>query len=219
MAFEPFLKRLAMKKLLFSCLGLVCIPFFFGCRGGASDSVKASKDSNAARINTRVKGDSAGSTIMLSKADADFVVDAVSGEMMEVELGKVAQTHSARPDVKSLGNMMVTDGREGVKELKRLAERRHVVLPDSISVRQQEEIKKLRKKKGDDFDQAYVRLVAEHHREDVEEFGKQASDGTDSLTRVFASKSLQMLRRHLDSANKLEGMLGLNKINKPMPPH
>ena len=208
-----------MRNLFFPCLSLLLLGLLSACGGGGPDSVKNAKDSNAARIDS-LQAMGRPSTIALSKPDADFLVNAASGAMLEVDLGRLAETHAANPRVKDFGAMMVKDHSEGLEKIKHLATRKRVVLPDSVSRHQQKEINNLQKKKGAEFDKAYVQMMVNDHQSDINEFQKQASQGTDSLTRVFASSNLQVLRRHLDSANNLVTLLGLNRVNaEPMPPH
>jgi len=201
-----------MKNIFIFSLGLLSI--LAGCHGGASDSVKKARDSNAARIDSQTAMGHLSDTGKLSKSDADFLVDASSRAMKEMELGQVAQTHSSSQRIKSFGAMMVKSHKEGIEEIRNLAVRKHVTLPDSVSLRQEKEINKLKKKEGDDFDKAYIKMTVNDHKADIKEFEKQASDGSDSITRVFASLRLQMLRRGLDSANSLMNMLGLNYVRE-----
>ncbi len=211
-----------MKNVRFPCLGLVIIvTILFSCNGGSSDNVKQAKDSNAAKIDSQaVKERPTDSSIVLSKPDADFLVDATSGAMMEVELGRIAQANSTTARVQDFGAMMVKDHSAGIEEIKRLASRKKIVLPDSVSNQQQKEIQSLKKKMGGEFDKAYIRMMVSDHESDIKEFEKEAGKGVDSVTRTFASGSLQMLHRHLDSANKLADLLNINKMNvkgEPIP--
>jgi putative membrane protein len=208
-----------MKNLSDFCLGLTLVFLFSGCNNGSSDSVKNAKDSNAAAIDSQRAQESSSLQHApgLSGADADFLVNAASGSMMEVELGQLAQTNSRTQRVKAFGAMMVRDHGKGGGKLKALASARNVTLPDAVSNQQQKEIDDLKKKKGNEFDKAYIRLMVSDHKDDIREFEKQAGKGTDSLIRTFASSGLEMLRRHLDSANSLVGAIGLNYV-KGVPP-
>lgn len=209
-----------MKNLWLPCPGMVAVVLLAvvsGCSGGASDSVKNAKDSNAARIDSQAAV--TGSSAVLSKDDADFLVDAASGAMMEVQLGKLAERHATRRRIKDFGDMMVKDHGLGIEEIRRLAGRTHLALPDSLSPSQLKEIDDLKDKKGEKFDRAYVHMMVDDHRSDIRDFENQSAKGTDSLIRVFASSSLQMLKRHLDSANSLVAMMGMNVNAEPMPVH
>ncbi len=208
-----------MRSLLFPCLGLLFFGLFSACGGGGPDPVKNARDSNAARIDSLQAMGRPTDTITLSKPDADFLVNAASGAMLEADLGRLAETHAANPRVRDFGAMMVKEHSEGLEKIQHLAARKRVVLPDSVSQHQQKEITNLQKKKGGDFDKAYVQMMVDDHKSDINEFQKQASQGTDSLTRVFATGSLQMLHRHLDSANSLVNLLGLNRMpTQPISP-
>jgi putative membrane protein len=208
-----------MKNLSDFCLGLTLIVLASGCNSGTSDSVKEAKDSNTARIDSQrtTEQPRASLAVVPNKEDADFLVSAASGGMMEVQLGQLAQTNSRNQRVKAFGAMMIREHGEGGVQLKTLASAKNVTLPDAVSNSQQKEIDNLKKKKGNDFDKAYIRLMVSDHKEDIKEFEKQAGNGTDSLIRAFAGSSLEMLRRHLDSADNLQGALGLNYV-KGVPP-
>lgn len=217
-SFGSGFKKATMKNLSAFCPGLMLILLSSSCNNGASDSVKEAKDSNAAKIDSQRTIEQPLSAKGLSKGDADFLVNAASGSMMEVELGQLAQTNSRTRQVKDFGAMMVRDHSEGGLKLKTLASAKNVILPDAVSNRQQKEIDDLKKKKGKEFDKAYVLLMIDDHKDDIREFEKQAGKGMDSLTRAFASSSLEMLRRHLDSANSLQNLLGINYIKgDPIP--
>ncbi|MBN9384797.1 MAG: DUF4142 domain-containing protein [Chitinophagaceae bacterium] len=198
-----------MKNLSNFYLCLILISLSYSCNNGSSDSVRNAKDSNAAKIDSQRTMERP-STAALSKTDADFLVNAASGSMPEVELGQLAQTNSRNPRVKAFGAMMVRDHEQGEVKLKDVASSKNVTLPNAVSNHQQKEIENLKGKKGSDFDKGYMRLMVEDHRDDVKEFEKQAGKATDSLVRSFASSSLDMLRRHLDSANYLVDLLGIN---------
>ena len=213
-----------MKDLSNFCLGLTLIflsGIFLssGCNNGPPDSVKNAKGSNAAKIDSQrtTEAPVTSPATVLSRTDADFLVNAASGGIMEIELGQLAQTNSRNQRVKAFGAMMVRDHGEGGVKLKTLASAKNVTLPGAVSNPQQKEIDDLKKKKGKDFDRAYIRLMVSDHKDDIKEFEKQAGKGTDSLTRAFAGSSLEMLHRHLDSANNLQEALGLNYYEKGAP--
>jgi putative membrane protein len=206
-------------KLLF-WIGLAVASVAVGCNSGTTDSVKEAKDSNAVKRDsqrTAERPPDSVPVVAISKMDADFIVNAASGGMLEVELGQLAQLNGGAPRVKAFGAMMIKDHGEGGEQLKSLAATRKVALPSGVSIQQQKEVDKLKKKKGDEFDRAYIRLMVSDHKDDIKEFEQQAAKSTDSLTRNFATQSLDMLRRHLDSANHLLESMGINYV-KGAPP-
>jgi putative membrane protein len=175
-----------MKKMIAATFGLAF--FTLACH---NDS-----DHRAASI--------ADSASVPSKQDADFMVKAASGGMLEVQLGKLAQTNGGSQAVKDFGSMMVRDHSKGGEELRSLAGARRLVIPDSISNDQRKERDNLEKKTGKNFDKAYIDLMVQDHKDDIDEFDKASKNANDPDIKAFAAKTTPMLRMHLDSAETLQ---------------
>ncbi|MBS1660331.1 MAG: DUF4142 domain-containing protein [Bacteroidetes bacterium] len=206
-----------MKKLSNLIPGLALF-LLLSCGGGSPDSVKNAKDSNDAKIDSQKTTEKTDTATVLTKDDADFLVSAISGNMMEVELGTLAQAHSNNSRVKAFGAMMVEDHGETGKKLKELGMAKKLVLPDSMSNDQKKEIESLKKKTGNDFNRAYMRLMVSDHKNDIKEYEKQARTGTDPRISNFASNTLPILQKHLDSANNLGKLMGFYEITAPPRP-
>jgi putative membrane protein len=182
-----------MKTLLFYTLLFLSLVFF-SCNNTPQkeDTVDSAK-----AVNKEVKP---------VEADAsNFAVDAANGGMMEVELGKVAQEKASNPRVKAFGEMMVKDHTEAGNNLKAIATTLNIALPDSVSNDTKKEIDKMKMKKGRDFDKAYVGMMLEDHKKDIAEFRKCADNCSDSTIKSFASNTLPVLMKHLDSIQAIAG--------------
>jgi len=206
-----------MKNPINVCAGLAAILVFFSCNNGSTDSVKNAKESNAEKIDSQKttelrSGDS--TALPMAKADADFLVNAASGGMMEVRLGELAKENSRNQRVKNFGALMVRDHGEGGEKLKKLAATKNVTLPANISNDQQKEKDDLQKKTGDEFDRAYVNMMVDDHNKDIKDFEKAAKDATDPDVKTFAAHHLPMLYMHLDSAKNLQKLM---KPKRTMP--
>jgi putative membrane protein len=179
--------------------------FLLSCNNGPADPVKTAKHENAAMIDSQMeKEQPMDSMTLLSKDDAEFLVNAASGGMMEIQLGKLAQSNARNSRVKAFGAMMMKDHGEANAKLKSLAASRNITLPDSISNHQQKEVEKLQKKRGDAFDEAYINIMVDDHKKDIREFEKQADKGANSEVKAFANECLPVLRTHLDSARSIQ---------------
>lgn len=206
-----------MKKAISLYYGLPLILLFFGCNNRSSESEKRAKEENREMIDSQKLSEGPmPSTTILSKADADFLVEAASGEMMEVELGKLAQTKSQSEQVKAFGSMMIQDHEAGGEKLRDLAGSKNITLPSSASADREKE--KLMKEK-DDFDRAYITLMVNDHKKDIREFQKMAKNATDSEIKAFAADNLPMLYKHLDSAQSLLKRMGPKRIPVSAPPY
>jgi putative membrane protein len=58
------------------------------------------------------------------------------------------------------------------------------------------------------FDSAYIRLMVQDHKKDVQEFWKQSASGSDAELKQFATSTLPILQKHLQDAQSLAHRLG-----------
>lgn len=143
-----------------------------------------------------------GTTNSLSVQDKKFADAAAMGGMLEVMLGKLAETNAANPVVKSLGAMMVKDHTKANDELKAWASSMNYTLPTELDAQKQKTYDDLKARKGADFDKEYTHLMVSDHKKDIEEFRKEASGGTETSLKSFASNTLPTLEHHLKESEK-----------------
>jgi putative membrane protein len=177
------MKKLLIYSVIFLSVGL------FSC--GNNNTQSQDTVDSAKAVNKEVKP---------VQADAsNFAVEAANGGMMEVELGKIAQENASNPRVKAFGEMMVKDHTEAGNNLKSIASSLNIALPDSVSNDSRKEIDHMKMKKGKEFDKAYVSMMVDDHKKDIAEFRKCADNCSDSTIKSFASNTLPVLMKHLDS--------------------
>ncbi|MFD2246555.1 DUF4142 domain-containing protein [Pontibacter ruber] len=138
---------------------------------------------------------------------SDFMTKAASGGMMEVELGKIAQKQGQSKQVKDFGAMMVKDHTKANDELKALASKKNIMLPDSMGQDHMDKMKDVRDKKGAEFDEAYMDLMVSDHEEDVNMFEDASNNLEDAEAKAFASKTLTTLRMHLKQAQQIDSTM------------
>jgi putative membrane protein len=191
------------------------VAILFSCNDRSSDPVKDAKKENGEKINSQFAQhpDSATAALLPSKEDADFLVNAASGGMLEVQLGQLAQTHSRNQRVKAFGSMMIKDHGAGGEKLTALAASQNITLPDSVSQKQQKEKERLQRKSGAAFDEAYINMMVDDHKQDINEFEKTATNGTAPGIKTFAADNLKMLHVHLDSAMNIQKLVSPKKIS------
>lgn len=139
---------------------------------------------------------------LLSDQDRKFAENASRGGMMEVMMGKLAATNAGNAAVKALGEMMVNDHTKANEELKKWASGVGYTLPTDLDDKKQKKYDELKTKKGMEFDKMYTDLMVDDHEEDIKDFKKQASDGSESALKSFASNTLPTLEHHLMEAKK-----------------
>lgn len=137
---------------------------------------------------------------------SEFAMKAASGGMMEVELGNLAQQRALNSRVKAFGAMMVKDHSKAIDELKALAAQKNITLPDSLSDEHKRHVNELKKRQGADFDKQYMDMMVDDHEDDIDLF-EDASKEKDADIKAFASKTLPVLRKHLDSAKVINNLV------------
>lgn len=185
-----------MKKIFVPFL--VCLAFACNNDDKDKDSVEMAKEEN------QVKDSSKSNTPGELAADNNFVVEAASGGMMEVELGRYAAANAGSAAVKQFGQMMVTDHTKADSALTTIAGVKGIVVPNVPGDDHQKHIDALKKKKGSEFDKDYMSMMVDDHEEDVRKFEDASKNAKDADIRAFATQTLPVLRKHLDAAKKIK---------------
>jgi putative membrane protein len=136
-------------------------------------------------------------------SDRTFMKKAAEGGKAEVELGKLAQEKAASPDVKQFGERMVSDHTKAADQLKQVAEKEGVTLPDKLNAKDAATKARLEKLSGEAFDRAYMRDMVKDHTQDVAEFRNEAKNGKDPNVKDFASQTVPTLEDHLKEAKSI----------------
>jgi putative membrane protein len=139
----------------------------------------------------------------LSAGDRKFLNEAADGGMAEVELGKLAMQKASDENVKKFGQRMVDDHSKANDELRELAKRKGVDLPQTPSAKNQNLKRRLAKLNGPNFDKAYMTDMVADHKEDVAAFQKESNVARDPQVKSFASQTLPTLREHLKNAQEI----------------
>ena len=139
---------------------------------------------------------------MKQSADETFATKAAQGGIAEVEFGNLASQRASNEKVKQFGQQMVTDHTKANDELKAIATRKGLTLPTSMDSKSEATRKHLSTLSGAAFDRAYMQDMVSDHRKDIAEFQQEASHGTDSDLKEFASKTLPTLQHHLELAEQ-----------------
>lgn len=181
------------KYLAALALLLVTIAVMFSC--GNQNQKPALADETLGDTTTT------GSTV--TDNDRKFVATAASGGLMEVELGKLAQTNGASARVKQYGAMLERDHSNANDELKSIAATKNIPVAATMSEHHQKMVNDMQSKKGSAFDKAYMDMMVEDHHKDIEEFKKQSNGNGDAELKAFAGKTLPVLQMHLDSAKAI----------------
>jgi putative membrane protein len=187
------------------------------------DSVKIAKEVNKDKADTgsniTMNKDTVTATMAVEKADADFAVEIENGNMIEVQLGGLAETKAVNERVNTFAKMMVKDHMKISKDLQRIATAKNITLPQALGDEAKNDIDRLSKKDKKNFDRAYMNMMVSDHQKDVTKFEKAAKDCKDPDLKNFIMQTLPVLRKHLDSANAIDSLfVDIQQVPPPIYP-
>lgn len=142
-----------------------------------------------------------------SSVNQEFVSDAASGGMMEVELGTMAVQNASSQEVKDFGRRMIDDHSKVNDELKSIAAKENIPVPGGLKSENRDDVDKLSKLQGSDFDKQYMDMMVKDHQKDIKDFEDMAQNAQSPELKQFAQKTLPTLRQHLKMAQDIQSKL------------
>jgi putative membrane protein len=136
--------------------------------------------------------------------DAVFIKKAAEAGMAEVEIGKVAEKNGQREDVKTFASHMIKDHGKANENLKSVASKMNVTLPDKLRPKRQFKIDKISKMSGTDFDNAYIIVMVQDHVNTIAGFEKARAQVSNEDLKKFIDDTLPVLKEHLEMAKKMQ---------------
>jgi putative membrane protein len=133
-----------------------------------------------------------------------FIKHAADANMTEIKLGNVAQDNGQSQEVKDFGQRMIKDHGNAEDQLKPIAQKLNVDIPDQVSAEHQKTIDHLSSLKGDEFDKAYAKAMVKDHKKVIAMFERAESNVKDADLKKFAKDTLPILHEHLEMAEKLQ---------------
>lgn len=139
--------------------------------------------------------------------DKEFLKEAISADLAEIQLGRLAQEKGQSQEVRDFGRTLVTDHEDALEDARDAAEDEGVTPPQQPSAEAQRDYQRLSQLSGAEFDREFARHMAMDHQKDIAKFEKQASRetaGDDSEATEHAKDTLPALEKHLKIAQSIE---------------
>jgi len=137
-------------------------------------------------------------------SDQQFVNLAAQTDMVEANLGQLAQTASDTQAVKDYGQMLVTEHTNDYNQLYAAAHQANLDVPNAIdSEHNKAMIDPFQKLKGAAFDRRYIQDMIAGHTKAIEIYKKEAADAQNPSIKSYAEDALPTLEKHLAGAKAL----------------
>src|SRR5882724_9803578 len=135
--------------------------------------------------------------------DQEFLVDAIQGNLAEIDLGRLAVARTTNEDVRKFATHMVNDHSMANSEVSELARKKGVHVVTTPSQAQLKGYSRLSGVTGAEFDRDYAGMMVTDHLKDIALFEKTSTEAAEADVREWSAKSLPMLRKHLQMAREL----------------
>jgi putative membrane protein len=142
---------------------------------------------------------------VVEMSDQQFVDFAAQTDMVEANLGQLAQSMASSQQVKDYGQMLVTDHTNDFHQLYGLGHQANLNVPDAIDAEHNKAmIKPYEQLKGVAFDHRYIHEMVAGHSKAIAIYRKEAADAQNPGLKSYAEQALPVLQKHLDDAKALE---------------
>lgn len=140
----------------------------------------------------------------MSLSDNRFLQNAAQAGVYETEGSQLALKVSKNSDIQKFAKEMVREHSQANAELKNLAAKKKIELPETPSYMQRGSLLLLESHSGRGFDEEYAQNIGvDAHEAAVELFTKAANEADDIDIKKFAAHMLPTLKHHLDMARTL----------------
>lgn len=187
-----------------------------------SGNMNSNMNGNMMNSNSMMNSNMSNSVTMTGDTnplDADFARMAAMGGMAEIRWAEVAQQRSTSKDVKKYASKMIKDHTKANKNLQKIAAKKSMTLPTTMSDEQMQILTQLQAASGAEFDRMYIEMSGVQAHQMMESlFQNQATNGTDADLKAFASKTLPTVQMHLQMAKEMAngGMKNSGSMNGSM---
>lgn len=137
--------------------------------------------------------------------DQQFVDFAAQTDMVEANLGQMAQNEGTTQAIKDYGQSLATDHTSDYNQLYTAAHQANLNVPNAIDTKENKTmIDPFQKLKGAAFDHRFAADMVAGHTKAIAVYKKEAADATDPNIKSYAEQALPTLQKHLDGAKDLE---------------
>jgi len=141
----------------------------------------------------------------IDNADAAAMKQLAQANVNEIEAGKAAASRAQSPDVKQFAQKMVDDHTQMLNDLKSLAQKKSVSLPESASLKDKAQMALMERSSGADFDKKYMEEMVKDHRKDLKEVQDLSAKAKDPEFRAAVQKASGKISEHLQLAQRIAG--------------
>jgi putative membrane protein len=131
-----------------------------------------------------------------------FLVEAIEGNLAEVQMGQLAQKLASTTAVRAFGQMLEQDHTVANQKARAAASAMQVKPPTQPNSKQKADYDRLSQLIGTAFDEQFADHMVMDHKEDIQKYEKAAAMNNPAGT--YAKEALPTLRKHEQNAQSLK---------------
>jgi putative membrane protein len=128
--------------------------------------------------------------------DKKFLKEAAEGNLVEINLAKLALQKSGDPNVKNFAQKMIKDHEMLIASMKSLDRKLGVKEPSGPPLTARAKYEELKLKSGISFDRAYVEAMVKDHNDDLKAFIDEENKTTNPDVKAAVAKGEAVVRAH-----------------------
>ena len=144
------------------------------------------------------------------QADAEFVRHQAADNLMEVQLGQLAEHRAAAPIVQKFGEKMALDHKRLQDQWTDLAEKHGLRFTPTLGSVRQGKVTHLQHIGRSDFDREYMITMIKGHTKDAADLKAAIDSARSEPVRKMAAYALPIVREHLQNARSAAKEIGLD---------
>lgn len=195
----------------FTLLGCMALAVA-SCSPSGSDDKKGGTTTLSAdtSITTLKKDQVKNDSSRLQPEETGFIQKAAVGGIMEVEMGNLTTQKSKSPQVIAFAKRMIADHTAANKELKGIAEKLGVKVPEALPSAEQSHLAAMRQGQANEYDQTYMDMMVKDHASTIDLFNGASRFKNEELS-AFAKRTLPALQQHNQMAIGIDSLIRVKK--------
>ena len=144
-----------------------------------------------------------------SHTDKDFLKTASQGDIVEVELAKLALKKSSNPEIQAFAKRMIHDHEILERQMKPFVVQAGIQPPTSLNTEHQHLYNKLNGLSGEAFDKAYVDDMDKDHHQDLADFQKEIASTKDAQLKATVEQGEKVIVEHVQMIDGIDRKMGM----------
>jgi putative membrane protein len=150
----------------------------------------------------------------MSNDDAAAMKQLAQANLSEISAGKAAVSKAQSPDVKQFGQKMVDDHSKMLEDLRTLAKKKNVALPQDADMKDMAQMKLMERKSGAEFDKAYMEHMVKDHEKDLKDTENIAAKAKDADFKAAVQKANGKIKEHYELAQRISKSAAAGSTSK-----